>query len=498
VAFESSMRIVDPKATTCRSQRIVDCAFMLMHRGDVGRRGPRVYFGMADSSQQGHADVDWLNSQFYYILRSDLSDCFECCQLRGVSRVRFAEAYSRNGFGALSPEAQPAITAEEMGIVSFRVEAQRQLRQNIAEHTLPPVGMGRKASSTEHKIRAWLHAMLLDHGTDQGMVRALASFMSMTTDLGVESQIADYECKSWQDFLPSWQRAGFLQPDCEAADEGAAETPRALLPNGMVCPGLLHIIDNAFLDLDKSLPGWSPWYRGLVAIVKLLSTEGLRKRFVYFCVKDSATPEFADRFRSDLPSLAHWRWGVLMTILTLLLPLEFPFRTTWSAKKFRGRAAEEVNAREPRPGSEELGAPTELQLDVVSEVARDAAWWRYAAMLVTLHCVGLALQCWGEACPCCDPDPQVRDRTRRAELELATGLSEEAAAPGPVAERCPLRGKRAPEMAAGQLFAVLQQICDAKLQDVLVSCSQAYLTPDQTASILQDFEFGKAQLRRAL
>jgi hypothetical protein len=187
-----------------------------------------------------------------------------------------------------------------------------------------------------------------------------------------------------------------------------------------------------------------------------------------------------------------------MTILTLLLPLEFPFRTTWSAKKFRGRAAEEVNAREPRPGSEELGAPTELQLDVVSEVARDAAWWRYAAMLVTLHGVGLALQCWGEACPCCDPDPQVRDRTRRAELELATGLSEEAAAPGPVAERCPLRGKRAPEMAAGQLFAVLQQICDAKLQDVLVSCSQAYLTPDQTASILQDFEFGKAQLRRAL
>eukprot|EP00974_Lingulodinium_polyedra_P044484 4267265-Lingulodinium_polyedra.AAC.1 len=41
---------------------------------------------------------------------------------------------------------------------------------------MPPIGLGRRATTTEFKIRAWLHAMSLGHGLDEDMAGALRSF----------------------------------------------------------------------------------------------------------------------------------------------------------------------------------------------------------------------------------------------------------------------------------------------------------------------------------
>ena len=203
--------------------------------------------------------------------------------------------------------AQP-VTQEELRLGEFRLVAERCVKAGILEHTMPPVGLGRRAAATEFKIRAWLHALALEHGSDEVMVDALQSFVSLTTDLGAESGIADYECLRWRDFLPRWQDDVRLEMDGEPLDGcplGRGAQPEALLPRGFVCPGVLHIIDNAFLDMADCLPGWLDWYDGLTSILTVLSSDSHRQRFVYHCVRNGPRPDLEHKFQRTLPSVAH-------------------------------------------------------------------------------------------------------------------------------------------------------------------------------------------------
>ena len=65
------------KSSVTRAQRIVDTAYMHWWRHDWQQRGPRYYFGLVDSSTQGHKAVDWLNSQMHYVLKTDLIKVYD-------------------------------------------------------------------------------------------------------------------------------------------------------------------------------------------------------------------------------------------------------------------------------------------------------------------------------------------------------------------------------------------------------------------------------------
>ena len=295
------------------------------------------------------------------------------------------------------------MTEKEILLGECRLEVANCVRARIHEHTMPPVGLGRRATATEYKVRAWLHALSLEHGSDEAMAGALGSFVSLTTDLGAESGIADYECLRWRDFLGPWQDEVRLEAD--EAPRGSAPLcrgaqPEALLPNGCVCPGVLHIIDNAFLDMDTQLPGWRGWYDGLTAILKVLSSDPLRQSFVHHCVCSGRRPDLEPKFQRTLPNLAHWRWGTLAKVLTDLLPLEGPFRATWSTKAFQFGARPDHD-KQARPGGEELGQPAPVRGDRITEVAHDRAWWCYGDMLLALHSIGEEMKAWMEGCGCC-------------------------------------------------------------------------------------------------
>ena len=218
------------KASLSRAQRIVDTAYMLWWRHDWQQRGPRYYFGLVDSSTQGHKAVDWLNSQMHYVLKTDLIKVYDAWRFLVGLVDRQHQAFAaapHDGDGA-----QP-VTQEELRLGEFRLVAERCVKAGILEHTMPPVGLGRRATATEFKIRAWLHALALEHGSDEVMADALQSFVSLTTDLGAESGIADYECLRWRDFLPRWQDDVRLEMDDEPLDGcplGRGAQPEALLP----------------------------------------------------------------------------------------------------------------------------------------------------------------------------------------------------------------------------------------------------------------------------
>ena len=330
-AVQSAVQLLS-KAGMSRGQRIVDSAYMLWWRDDVQRRGPRYYIGMVDSSTQGYAGVDWQNSQMHYVVQADAINVHEAWRclvgLVGRQRAAWADAIRTHGAQPGDSSVVCPVTEEEILLGACRLEVANCVRARIHEHTMPPVGLGRRATATEYKVRAWLHALSLEHGSDEAMAGALGSFVSLTTDLGAESGIADYECLRWRDFLGPWQDEVRLEAD--EAPRGSAPLcrgaqPEAVLPNGCVCPGVLHIIDNAFLDMDTQLPGWRGWYDGLTAILKVLSSDPLRQSFVHHCVCSGRRPDLEPKFQRTLPNLAHWRWGTLAKVLTDLLPLEGAF-----------------------------------------------------------------------------------------------------------------------------------------------------------------------------
>ena len=271
---------------------------------------------MAGSSTQGSKGVDWLNSQMHYVLRADAihvhSAWRSLIRLVRLQGEAWADGIRRHGAQPGDDDVVCPITSEESTLVHCRLEVAKRLRASLREHTMPPVGLGRRATATEFKIRAWLHALLLEHGSDEAMAAALGSFVSLTTDLGAESGIADYECGHWRDFLGTWQDEVRLEADEEplgSPSPGRGAQPKALLSEALVCPGLLHIVDNAYLDMNEHLPGWRGWYDGLTAILKVLSEDTIRQRFLECCVKSGPRPDFEPKFQRTLPSLAHWHWG---------------------------------------------------------------------------------------------------------------------------------------------------------------------------------------------
>ena len=60
-------------------------------------------------------------------------------------------------------------------------------------------------------------------------------------------------------------------------------------------------------------------------------------------------------------------------------------------------------------------------------------------------------------------------------------------------QRCPLRGCRAPDLAAGDLFEELQSVLDIRSQRLLANLP-ATLGPEQRADLLQEFERARSHL----
>ena len=147
-----------------------------------------------------------------------------------------------------------------------------------------------------------------------------SSIASMTSDLGTGRCIMSLEVKGWKDMMPScWCDSQDMEPDNngievgehERADRPAAiegpagEPPAPAGPSpylGMPIPGMLHIINNLTLDMDKALSQWEAWLPGLRCIVKLLANKDNRRRYVATCIERHArAPVFEPQFRVGPP-----------------------------------------------------------------------------------------------------------------------------------------------------------------------------------------------------
>lgn len=95
---------------------------------------------------------------------------------------------------------------------SFRRNG-RSLNDMIRVHTFPPVVLGLRCSSLEHKVGAFVHALTLEMGGLQGLQQWLSELVSVTSDMGTELGMAEFNMLELAHILPPWMMLQPIQDD---------------------------------------------------------------------------------------------------------------------------------------------------------------------------------------------------------------------------------------------------------------------------------------------
>ena len=362
-----------------------------------------------------------------------------------------------------------------------------------------PIGIGSRAGSLEHKLRALLFAFCLERPVANIPV-ALSSVMSMTTDLGTESGMMVYRTESWQSLMPTWMGlASGLVDDC-GAESFQHDGSASLFPQGFVVPGMLHIINNMTLDIDSALEHWATWLEGLRCLVGLLAVRHNGERFIGTCVNGTRHAHLAAAFKCNLPNIVDWRWSIITKVLEPLLKLRWPLVATWSEESFlhsasvaeaRGPIAPPGQAGVPQPPQHSAGNK-ELNAQRLTRVIHNKWWWAFCKMLFTIHQVADQLGSWAESCPCHQFDIETHEviHTVCRQARMPVGCDGQHA-------DCRMRGRRAFELATGQLTVFFEKLWGVRFQDLLLQHS-CELPAEDFDALVKDLGNAKSYMTQIL
>ena len=142
-----------------------------------------------------------------------------------------------------------------------------------------------------------------------------------------------------------------------------------------------------------------------------------------------------------------------------------------------------------------------LQFPLLTATIRSRCWWACTAMLGELHGYIGSLSSWSESCPCHQWQDRIGSAGRRPvyseETEMLMALRQASVLTehfdGPRFD-CPLKGKRAVELASGCIPDMLERMSVEHTNTVL---RQSAGLGDDTFEIMEDYQHGKNRLMHA-
>ena len=451
------------------SQVRVDAALSLLWRERLAEHVGPVYLWLDSSPQCGH---DWLLSMFDMVAQSEVAKTAHAVRRLQQTVAEFQLAWRADA----DPDALASIVQE-------RLDCGRVVQANIRRHRQVPVSLGSSASSVEHKCRAIAHKFMNESTSLATCRRTMRQVVCTVADMGTEMAVSNAQGGDVSRYLPVWSRGDRLVMDDGIVFDNPDEQDEWFLPNAMLSSGLDHVSHNLQQELDQKLQKFQPWLKGFKAIVHLLSSKYLRQRFVGRCLLGSQYASYAHLFDKGVPSVAKWRWGTICTVLPLVLSLLGPLRLSWSSEKF---------------GSELSDSDKQtFDLGEVGEAVRDPWWQAYGQMLLELHVLANYISAWGAGCSC--HEWLLRSKSTGALSDEAATLHELQAEFGVRPHEfdgelfpCMMRGKRAPELAAGHLDEFVRQTAEASEANILLLICA--LDEEKQSQILTDIQLGKAYI----
>ncbi|CAE7693218.1 unnamed protein product [Symbiodinium sp. CCMP2592] len=367
------------------------------------------------------------------------------------------------GFALLQQAKVQASLLSESISPGIRLTIQ-QMRRKIVQLIPPPTTLGGRSANAGHRLSAFLHSLHLIAGDFTILRQLLKSVVSITTDLGVESLLTRLEPFELSAMLP------FFEPP--RADKAESCQPQASDCQG----GLLHIIHNATKDLGSCMECYDEQVSKMSVLAKFLRERHSKERLLAKCFSqglpgEAVFKQAVSKFRSQC---YRGRWGTVASCALDLQEVLPAVRWGWSLPKYLEGGAV--------AGQGEAEGASIAEVDAL---VRCPFFEAYLSMLVLLSEVTLHLIAWSEGCPC------------HWHLLTGGGAASMDASTRCLLESCPMRGRRAPELALNDFMQELSALSSHGATS-LVQGFPPDLPVEERTKIVQDFELGRSFLTAVL
>ena len=242
-------------------------------------------------------------------------------------------------------------------------------------------------------------------------------------------------------------------------------------------PGVLHVLHNASKALKQVLDRFAEWLPLLQALCKLLHPP-FRGRLLSTCIQSAEAAELIQAF-SGTPY--EQRWGTVVHATHSVLRLKTILQQNWNLQQYTFGKSLSKDAGEEE---EEM----RLRVQLADSAIRSQEFWLYTHMVDLLGDMLARLELLAESCCCHVPSAQVtalaRGHTSCQDMELFR------------CEGCPLRGRRAPELATGDFHVALHTLAEQSYQALLALGWQA--TQIELTRVLEDFVKARGFLTASL
>ena len=451
------------------AQVTLDAAFATLFRDVMASRSGPIYLWADSSPQVGY---DWLLSMFDFIPSDQLLQCAKHAQNLFSSTERISNACQ------LEVQTMESIVLDE---AKSRDLAGQFLKGTIKRHTQMPMGLGSGATALENKCQAMAIKFAHESHSMKDLRAICAQVVGVTVDLGVESGLAEVHGGDVVEYLPAWmKREDRMREDCGL--DSAHVCSERLFESSVISAGLDHVANNLQDAMDRQLQGWEDWLPGFKAVTHILSHRWLLQRLVATCVIGTGHASLARCFETCVQTVAQWRWGTICKTLPDVLRLERALRIVWNQEKFLMGG----DQNDARLQSDSFNA------SLITSTIHSHQWWRYAEMILHLHEVGNFPSAWGSGCACHEWLGNSGKPGNVERAQFLTAARESLGLLGTLHDGvgfdCPLKGKRAPEMANGKLLRLLKDEAEAARVATLLSCSS--LEPQDQEKVLSDFKLG--------
>ena len=431
-----------------RWRLLLDAAFMkqmrMQRRKDWAEHRACVRWMMVDSSPQGGRDYELV-----VLCKAYLEDLQHALDIVDVMKNNSSIRHSYEDYEAFIME-QEAL--------------QRDIRQTLVMERPPPVVLGSGRTSLPDKFAATAHALFLETGCSESLAALASEVVSCTSDLGTEFNIVRVRGARVRDLLP------WLPEESQRHEDEWPEPEQFVhFENALAMPGILHILHNAAKRMLDGLPELNGAVSSLATVAELLRKKHTRERLCQRCFDTSIVGRQLRPMIEAFQGKVHAaRWGTIAFATQQMLQIERPLRWGWNLPLFLGASGNDASEQS-------------VKARAVDEAVQSDFWWACLKVLDQLHKAIRHMFAWSEACPChgCPSRDQGADNHDKAWER--------------VCQACPMRGRRAPEIASGDFVRELRAQLDMSAAEVLLNMP-TNLDRRKQALLLSEFEKGRASL----
>ena len=346
-----------------------------------------------------------------------------------------------------------------------------------AQYALPLMVLGSGRSNLATKLQVVTQASFCVAGSSQQQLRSFTSSVdAFGGDMGTEFGLPSVKNMPATKILP-WMRADESSREGQEISEedewnvrpsGRLQEVTLGFETSLKIPTLMHVITNATNDCLDASPQLSASVDSLGHIAKLLDCKYTLKRLLEACYSGSLGESLHDDLKSWHGRVHKMRWGTVAGCVVQIMKLKEILLWGWDKDRYL-----HITSAVQNHGVSDDG----LIANCDEAITSDDFWGCMTAMEILALCIAEANE-WCAACPCHGPwikscnDPAVLRAWRT----------------------CPMRGRRAPELAAGDFLEFFRSSVQRASGKLAFALASSPLSKSVQGIIVAEFELSTGRL----